>query len=378
MPLADSKLLYAELEEVVNRWFHNPDPITFRAALAVPAALNLEQSSTWLMIVGPSSSGKTSLHFPMLKAYAKTKETSNVNVPGLLSLAKGHRGEGVLANLGVKGLWLIKDMGSIISMREDKRNEFLASMREIYDGSWTRDSGKGNESWVGNINVVAASTRAIERAYRVNQELGERFIYIRTRRPEGQPLRRKAARQAGQKGKMTSELQAIAKRLLHNMTPAKNFSISEEWEARTFDAAEFVAQARTGIVHDGKRSIVDVLDIEGAPRLYQEMLAILAGDAALHGQNTIDETQFPLLKRLSFDTIPLARGRILEALSDAQTSLRRHDLKEVVGMPWERTYKATLDDLRGGLGIISETKQERETSYTLSKKMRELARAFLP
>lgn len=372
--LEKQSVAWKKLLATASYWFHNPDPITIRAALAVPAALNLSQACTWLMIIGPSSSGKTELHFPIARAYSTVIETSDVNVPGLLSLGRGHKGEGALKRLGVKGLWLIKDFGSIIAMREEKRNELLAAMREIFDGSWSRDTGRGREPWTGLVNIVAAATPAIERAYKVNQELGSRFIHIRLSRPSGDGVREKATRQAGKKRKMEAELKAVSQELLTGMS---NPDVSEEWRIRIYDAAEMIAYGRTPVIRDRSRTILDVGDTEGAPRVYQELLALILGDAALHGQEEVEMTQLPLLKRLTFNTMPAARGLILQTLADAQTSLRRAELFEMAGVGWDSTFSRTLDELRDALHLIEEEKKDRGTFFKLAPMMSKMAQSLM-
>lgn len=374
MPIAEIQHgAWTKLFATASHWFHKPDPIAIRAVLAVPAALNLSQACTWLMIIGPSSSGKTELHFPLGKAYSTVIETSDVNVPGLLSLGKGHRGEGVLKRVGVKGLWLIKDFGSIISMREEKRNELLAAMREIFDGSWSRDTGRGREPWTGMVNIIAAATPAIERAYKVNQELGSRFIHIRLPRPFGQGVREKATLQAGKKRKMEAELKAAAHELLHGMSEPE---VNEEWRARIYDAAEMIAHGRTPVIRDHSRTIIDVGDTEGAPRVYQELLALILGDAALYGQREVGRVQLPLLKRLTFNTMPSARGLILQTLADAHSSLRRQELFEMAGVVWDSTFSRSLNELRDALHLIEKEDKDGGTFFKLSPMMSEMAQSL--
>lgn len=375
MLVADRQsVAWDKLFSTASYWFHNPDPIGIRATLAVPAALHLSQACTWLMIIGPSSSGKTELHFPLARAYPTVIETADVNVPGLLSLGRGHKGEGVLKRVGIKGLWLIKDFSSIISMREEKRNELLAAMRQIFDGSWSRDTGRGREPWTGVVNIVAAATPAIERAYKVNQELGSRFIHIRLPRPSGDGVRDKATRQAGKKRKMEAELKSVAQELLAGISRPE---VNEEWRARIYDAAEMIAHGRTPVIRDHSRTIVDVGDTEGAPRVYQELLALILGDAALDGQEQVGASQLPLLRRLTFNTMPAARGLILQTLTDAQTSLRRTELWEMAGVVWESAFSRTLDELRDALHLIEEERRDGGTFFKLSPMMSKMAQSLM-
>ena len=77
---------------------------------------------------------------------------------------------------------VVKDYTTILSMSGDARAEVLAAMREVYDGSWTRnvgtDGGRSLE-WSGRIAVVAACTTAYDTHHSAIAALGDRFAVIR-------------------------------------------------------------------------------------------------------------------------------------------------------------------------------------------------------
>jgi hypothetical protein len=82
------------------------------------------------------------------------------------------------------GLVVLKDMGSILSMRADNKAEVLAALREIYDGSWTRYVGAdGGRSlhWQGKVGLLAGATPVLDRHHTVSP-MGESFL--RCRLPE--------------------------------------------------------------------------------------------------------------------------------------------------------------------------------------------------
>ncbi|MGH2651382.1 MAG: hypothetical protein ACRDHK_09255, partial [Actinomycetota bacterium] len=77
-------------------------------------------------------------------------------------------------------LMVLKDFGTIISTRYDERGELLQQLREVYDGSFRRDTGAGKElSWRGRLGFLAGSTPAIDQHAAVLGALGERWIYLR-------------------------------------------------------------------------------------------------------------------------------------------------------------------------------------------------------
>lgn len=375
MATTNSIEAYRELENAIGHWFHEPDLFTVRASLAVAAALDIGQSPTWLMIVGPPSTGKTALHFPILRGYPKSLETSDINVPGLLTLHKGHRGEGILNRLGVRGLWLIKDFGSVLGMRDEQRNALLAAMREIYDGKYQRDTGLGGEGWVGRINIVAASTAVVENYSRVNAELGDRFLTIRIHRTVSFEACRKASLQTAESaGRMRTELETCGRSLLRLMSRP---TLPEPIQATIHTAAQLISICRTPIRRDYGDEIHSIGQTEGSLRLYQELAAVLMGDAALHGQDTIGEHQLPLLHRLTFDTIPLHRGNILRNLPRDGTPIQRCELLKLSGERWSRTLTRGLEELES-LNCIEQRQRGAETDIGILPEIVDLLSVLYP
>jgi len=346
MATTNSIEAWTALETTVSRWFHEPDFLAIRASMAVAAALDLDQPSTWLMIVGPPSTGKTSIHFPLLLAHPRCVQTSDINLPGLISLAKNRKGQGLLAKVGVRGMWLIKDFGAVLTMRDDKRIELLGALREIYDGRWQRETGLGNETWVGRLNIVAASTSIIERFHRVNAELGDRFLTVRVTKHGGRHACDKAQRQTGEVvARMRAEMEAAARALLGTLVLSHVPTVPHEISDRIYAAAELVALCRTPVGRDSyNRTIFDVGETEGPQRVYQELLSLLIGDAALHGQPSVSEAQLPLLRRLAFDTLPLHRGNIIRQVTPGIPA-RRPELLSLTRERWEATFDQAAEEL---------------------------------
>src|SRR5574342_353994 len=119
--VATQQLHLERLFERIHFWFHEPDPMAIRATLAVTAALSLDTHPLWLMLVGASSIGKTAIHFPLAQAHPRCFTPSDVTIAGLLSMGKGSKDKGILREVGVKGLWLIKDFSAILGMHDDQR-----------------------------------------------------------------------------------------------------------------------------------------------------------------------------------------------------------------------------------------------------------------
>jgi hypothetical protein len=68
----------------------------------------------------------------------------------------------LLREIGERGVLVIKDVTSILSMNRDLRTQVLGALREIHDGSWVRKAGTdGGVSipWEGRIVVIGRGAR---------------------------------------------------------------------------------------------------------------------------------------------------------------------------------------------------------------------------
>src|SRR5262249_50412146 len=157
--------------------------------LAMPGAVAanmLSGDAIWLGIIAPPSSAKTEILITLANI-PHTEMVGTLSVAGLLSgtprrqQAAGAKG-GLLQKIGARGFLVLKDFGSILSMRPELKAELLAALREVFDGKWTRvigaDGGR-TLSWSGKIGLLFGCTRVYDSYYGVISELGDRFLLCR-------------------------------------------------------------------------------------------------------------------------------------------------------------------------------------------------------
>jgi len=119
---------------------------------------------------------------------------------------------GLLRQMGRRGVLIVKDVTTILSMSGDARDKVLSALREVFDGRWIRqlgtDGGK-TLNWEGRIVVVGAVTTAWEKAHAVIATMGDRFVLVRMD-SNGKSTRVSAGRQAlsntGSETQMRTEL----------------------------------------------------------------------------------------------------------------------------------------------------------------------------
>lgn len=113
--------------------------------LCTAAAEKLHGDPPWLLLVGGSGAAKSETVMPLVGAGAVVISTISGEAALLSGTAKRERAKnasgGLLRKIGPRGLLVIKDVTSILSMNRDTRALVLAALREIYDGHWSRDVG---------------------------------------------------------------------------------------------------------------------------------------------------------------------------------------------------------------------------------------------
>src|SRR5262249_32667284 len=83
--------------------------------------------------------------------------------------------------IGERGILVVKDFTSILSLDRNVRGLVLSAFREIHDGHWVRDvseAGGRKLTWRGRIVVIAACTTAWGQHHSVIASMGDKFHRI--------------------------------------------------------------------------------------------------------------------------------------------------------------------------------------------------------
>ncbi|WP_051334653.1 hypothetical protein [Bradyrhizobium sp. Ai1a-2] len=301
--------------EDFTNWFGKKyDLDVLKAELAVCAAEKLPGDPAWLMIISGSGNAKTETVQATSGLDGVRVVSSISSIGALLSGAKRGRDAtgGLLIEIGERGILVVKDFTSILTMDRTQRGLVLSAFREIHDGYWVRDVGEGGGrklTWRGRVVVIAACTTAWDQAHTVIASMGDRFVYIR---PDSNVGRIEGGRCAiGNTGIEANMREGLAEAVLTvidgtDLTRAE--LITEEDQAAILEAANVVTLARTAVEIDYRGNVIDAHAPEMPTRLAKQLTQIMRGALAIGLKR---EEALALVLRCARDSMPPLRLAVL-------------------------------------------------------------------
>lgn len=136
----------------------------------------LDRDPIWLMVVGPSSGGKTTLLGPI----ADIPHVHFVDDLTEKTLLSGYKVKGQTSSLLQiigSGIMAFSDFTSILSKNPVSRGEILSQLKLVYDRKVSKYTGTGGVKWEGKIGFVGCATADIYYHLESGRSMGERFVY---------------------------------------------------------------------------------------------------------------------------------------------------------------------------------------------------------
>ena len=131
-----------EVHGAFGRWLELVDFEVVDVALATVQANRMEGDPLWVFLVAPPSGGKTEV----IRALDDVPDVFGLSSLTPQTFASGFERPGLETSLLPKldgKTVTMKDFGTVLSMHRDKRGEIFAQLREVYDGSFTKQWGNG-------------------------------------------------------------------------------------------------------------------------------------------------------------------------------------------------------------------------------------------
>lgn len=365
----------------LNKWFFKPDIQAAEVALsAVASHFHKGCDPCWMFILGPSSGDKTSICINSLLDLPNVHMKGELTAKTFLSGYTGTANPSLLHQIG-DGIIAFKDFTTFISKRSEDKSEIMAQLREIYDGTIVKDTGKGLPLvWKGKITIVAAATPALEREWATKRDLGERFLQVRISRKEGIGQSQFAQRQRGYESYISEQMRKLALAFFQSTPPIAYPPplLSPAQITRIAAMSEIVAHARGAVPrHQVTNAIMDLPQIENSGRMSKSLASLISSHAALFRRTTVEEEDILIGKRVALNTIPSTRALIIDSIPlDKSVTLTHLQIQS--GLP-ESTINYLVGDLEA-LGVLRiEHNQRVENQISLSPEITNLwKQAFSP
>jgi hypothetical protein len=348
----DARALLLNLRELHPRIYEEQDTDLPEIVLATRICNRLPMENVWLIVVGPPSSGKTSA-LDLIADFPDVINCGSITIASLLSGSPARERSktstgGLLRQIGNQGILTLKDFSSVLSLRNEKQQEVMAALREIYDGRWTRsfgsDGGK-SETWCGKVGIIAAATEAIDRHQQQMALMGERFLIFRI------PVNREQSLRIAQRSLMNEATRMDDQDRLRKLVkgidnlvkdPKEPVDFPQEVNDLLTSLSCFVSRGRTGIERNSyTREIESVPNPEEPARLCRQFKTLFC--ALLLIGNTPEEA-WRKTRRIGLSSIPELRMKAIQALRGESLPLVTSSIARECNSP-VTTTRRPLEDL---------------------------------
>lgn len=365
---------WSSLVDHVRDWFHDPDIGALEISLSAVASHYHEGADpAWLFVIGPSGGDKSSIIVNSCLGMENAHLMGDLTPKTFLSGYTGAPNASLLHQIG-SGIMVWKDFTTFISKRLEEQSEIASQLREIYDGYWKKDTGKGNpQEWHGKMTVIAAATPALERHWSSLGDLGERFLTVRLARKDGLKQAEAAQKQAGREVFISKHMRELATAVMR-ATPPITYPppvLSPAQRYRVSCMAELLAHARGKVPRSAKGDIIGLAEIENSSRASKELNSLVSGHASLFRRAQIDsELDMWVATRVAKNSIPISRYLVLSSIASQAQPMGTVDLLAKSRLP-ESTLRYIVSDLEA-LGLVLSESGAAQNTHRLSDETRSL------
>jgi hypothetical protein len=337
--LSPKPIALSKARAIFKRWLGDDyDTHALDAMLAAAAVERLDGDPVWLLIISGSGNAKTEAvralsGIDALVVSTITSEGALLSATEKRQKAKDDTG-GLLREIGGRGVLVIKDFTSILSMNRDLRAQVLGALREVHDGSWVRKVGsEGGRSlpWEGRVTIIGAVTTAWDTHHAVVSSMGDRFVLLRVDSKKGRiAAGRQAIDNTSTETQMREELAAAVAGVIAGMETTGTTLSGQETDI-VLAAADLVTLARTGVEYDYQGNVIDAHAPEMPTRFAKELTQIIRGAVAV-GMSRRDALRLAI--RCARDSMPPLRLAIIDDLAGNAESTTS-DVQRRLNKPWK-------------------------------------------
>jgi hypothetical protein len=329
----------------------------------------------WLMLVGAPSSFKTELVrlIDLPGVYSLDTLSENAFSSGYV-MPDGSEPKDLLPLLDGK-CFVIKDLTTLFSLKEDTIKKILGDLTSIFDGRFEKFTAtRGDIRYSSQFSMITCITPAIlSKHHRYMHQLGGRFFFIRVPEltPETLEQGRAIAWDATDREKRIKHARQVVSTYCHQLSK-KAISTYQNIEQETVEvkkwintAADFIASARgtTTTKHltfekggegDGGKEKIDYYEvtnpqIEQPWRILNQLRSLARVLAAMRGKTAVTREELESLKAITISSMPIDRAVVVAELLKEDKLLPRE-----VGERINKSTKTAGRDLKElvSLGLV--------------------------
>ncbi len=341
MKLADIKMEFEKYIVIKDRW-----AIDVILATLIGNQV-LERDPLWLMMIGASSGGKTTLLAPC-HTIEHTHFLDDLTEKTLLSGYKNKGKEASFLRRIGSGVLCFSDFTSILSKNPVSRGEILTQLKLVYDGKLTKETGTGSITWTGKIGAICASTPDVYTYLENSRSMGERFLYYWLEQPTNQDIMDKQATHKLSARQITTVMQDMYKEYYDGVKDYQEqnqieLKLTPLQRKRVNDAAVFCVRGKATIRTDFKSGRPDAIpNISGVGRdakIFDTVLhALQVMDCYEHDDEKrgVSDEMLDVIDKCAYSSINRERRKVLEILAANGGSMSTAQIGAAEGLGLER------------------------------------------
>ena len=312
------------LDELVERfqyWLHIEDPYVIYTIAAVKASNKMSGDPVWLMLIGPSSDGKSEI----LRAFTQPEDfsvddiTPKTFVSGFIQPKKDKQGNPIeqkphFAEKIAGKVLFVYDLSILMSKHYEDRSTILSDMRMIYDGCLKKEYGNRVEVEVNTegTTLICGSTPLIDKTILEDQLMGTRFITYRTHTKDRDAVMKKIMANIHDMAALRSSLQVGVMQFEQNMK-LEEIGIEDSTKEKLMNLGNQTALLRTSASLDRNREPDNIIYPEGPGRILKQLINLYRGYRVI---GLTDEEAIEGIRKLCrYNVIPV-RVKILKYLKN--------------------------------------------------------------
>jgi len=322
-----------------QNFYYVEDTRLIDAVLAVKRNLKLKGVPLWLILVGRSGTGKTTL----LKTLENEGDTEVIHKLTARALISG-RGR---AKDHVRKYWgklvIIYDLARTLSLHPNEKQEIFAQWRDWYDGRLGGTYGTGKDvDYQGNPpQMLIASTPSIHNEQIIHNQLGTRELLYSVDIKNKDAFRRQAMSLAkfGLSQEATAQCQSCVQQFFNGLPePEDNPDIPKEVEEKIFHLTDKLSVLRATAAWDRSRGelLSDAhheIPSRNSQQLQQFYLALKSLDPNYPDQRALD-----ILEHIVASSGDPVTTKVYQCLHDADMPLTTNAVTKKLKLGYKTVY----------------------------------------